>query len=391
MKIKHKVPTLVSMWMLDVFCCAFGCVSLLFLVHSRQANDKAQEYQEALTNHQKLLDYANDEKNALLIHLMQLQDEKDILQSKYDQSIDELARRNRENEQLTRLLDDQKKNEKQLQSSLSQREAELRSLYRSLQAEQAQVAELKDRIARLENQVGRLQAFIVDLHRESERRVIQLQKRLDNRFGGIEIAGRNVVFIVDISGSMSKKDTNTPDPTKWPMVIDTVCNFMNDARMMEQYQVIVFSSSARWLFNDNGAWRTFRGEESIKEVRKALSEINPFDDTNLYAAFNLAFKLRSQGLDTIYLFSDGLPTTGPGLTREDEMRQPALSEIERNDKLGRYVLDTLSREWNQPLGPEGQRVRIHAVGFYFDSPALGAFLWNLARQNGGTFVGMSKP
>ncbi|MCS7159465.1 MAG: vWA domain-containing protein, partial [Gemmatales bacterium] len=258
-------------------------------------------------------------------------------------------------------------------------------------AEQAQVAELKDRIARLENQVGRLQAFIVDLHRESERRVIQLQKRLDNRFGGIEIAGRNVVFIVDISGSMSKKDTNTPDPTKWPMVIDTVCNFMNDARMMEQYQVIVFSSSARWLFNDNGAWRTFRGEESIKEVRKALSEINPFDDTNLYAAFNLAFKLRSQGLDTIYLFSDGLPTTGPGLTREDEMRQPALSEIERNDKLGRYVLDTLSREWNQPLGPEGQRVRIHAVGFYFDSPALGAFLWNLARQNGGTFVGMSKP
>src|SRR6476646_10602670 len=34
---RHRPPTLVSMWMLDVFCCALGCVTLLWLLNTRQA------------------------------------------------------------------------------------------------------------------------------------------------------------------------------------------------------------------------------------------------------------------------------------------------------------------------------------------------------------------
>src|SRR4029077_20023614 len=37
MRVRHKTPTLVSMWMLDVFCCALGCVTLLWLLNTRQA------------------------------------------------------------------------------------------------------------------------------------------------------------------------------------------------------------------------------------------------------------------------------------------------------------------------------------------------------------------
>ena len=37
------------------------------------------------------------------------------------------------------------------------------------------------------------------------------------------------------------------------------------------------------------------------------------------------------------------------------------------------------------------RVRINAVGFFFESPDVGAFLWALSRENDGSFVGMSRP
>src|SRR5262249_17810671 len=48
MRIRHKQPQLVSMWMLDVFCCALGCVTLLFLLNSRMASDEAAANKTAL-------------------------------------------------------------------------------------------------------------------------------------------------------------------------------------------------------------------------------------------------------------------------------------------------------------------------------------------------------
>jgi hypothetical protein len=36
------------------------------------------------------------------------------------------------------------------------------------------------------------------------------------------------------------------------------------------------------------------------------------------------------------------------------------------------------------------RVRINTIGFFFESPDVGAFLWALARAHDGSFVGMSK-
>ena len=36
-------------------------------------------------------------------------------------------------------------------------------------------------------------------------------------------------------------------------------------------------------------------------------------------------------------------------------------------------------------------VRINALGFFFESPDVGAFLWALAREHDGSFVGLSRP
>ena len=43
------------------------------------------------------------------------------------------------------------------------------------------------------------------------------------------------------------------------------------------------------------------------------------------------------------------------------------------------------------MASEGSRVRINSIGFFYQSPNVGAFLWNLSRENDGSFVGMSKP
>ena len=40
---RHRPPTLVSMWMLDVFCCALGCVTLLWLLKTREAGQISDE------------------------------------------------------------------------------------------------------------------------------------------------------------------------------------------------------------------------------------------------------------------------------------------------------------------------------------------------------------
>ena len=48
MRTRHKPPSLVSMWMLDVFCCALGCVTLLWLLNTREAGEQAKRAGSAL-------------------------------------------------------------------------------------------------------------------------------------------------------------------------------------------------------------------------------------------------------------------------------------------------------------------------------------------------------
>ena len=58
--------------------------------------------------------------------------------------------------------------------------------------------------------------------------------------------------------------------------------------------------------------------------------------------------------------------------------------------LGRHVRRKLKEQWNKPTG-RAERVKINTIGFFYESPDVGAFLWALARENDGSFVGMSRP
>ena len=254
-------------------------------------------------------------------------------------------------------------------------------------------AAMRAQVKDLTKKVDDANTTIIDLQGDKAKladKYDKLQKDTEARFAGIVTSGKRVVLLVDISGSMAKKDTETADPTKWPIVCETVAKVMRSVAGLDKYQVIIFSSSAKWLIG-SGEWVDYQGEKSIESVKTALLAVKPYDDTNLHAGLEKAFSLRDPGgLDTIYLFSDGLPTSGPGLTVAQQTASPPLKEIERSEILGKHIRRTLNENWNRPLAGR-PKVKIHAVGFFFESPDVGAFLWALARENEGSFVGMSKP
>ncbi len=446
MKTRHKPPSLVSMWMLDVFCCALGCVTLLWLLSTREAKSQAARNADAVTllartegdlkarqaeliatradldrtrrklnadledlqgrylatvaerdaNAEKLASAAADlattrgdlmrsltkatELDDLLARKQKLADAAAVKLTASETSAADLAKLLREK---SRERDDLTLQAKKAVDQLNDLDAKLKSAAAAADAASLNLAAMR----KTGDELATARASIIDLQGQKAKladKYDKLKAESDSRFAGIALTGRRVVFLVDISGSMKLIDDKTPAPDKWPTVIETLAKVMRSLPELEQYQVILFSRDAKPL--SAPGWQPYRGEATVKEVQAALLKVNPDGDTNMYDALDLAFRLRPSGLDTLYLLSDGLPTSGPGLTPEQER---TVGASERSDRLSKHILRTLRATWNPPAG--GARVRINAVGFFFESPEVGAFLWALARDNDGSFVGMSKP
>src|SRR5207302_9706957 len=70
----------------------------------------------------------------------------------------------------------------------------------------------------------------------------------DNRFAGIQLTGRRVVFLVDMSGSMDYIDEKTRAPEKWSGVRETLAKIMRSLPNLEKYQLILFSDKVQFPF-----------------------------------------------------------------------------------------------------------------------------------------------
>jgi hypothetical protein len=220
----------------------------------------------------------------------------------------------------------------------------------------------------------------------STKDIASLKEKVERRFEGISLEGKKICFLIDISGSMVMRDSKTNDPEKWAKVVATIERVAGSLADAESYQVILFSTDVNYLFKGTKReWLPFDKATSPKKIGDALRAVKPEGGTNLYAGLEEAFELRRKGLESLYVFSDGLPTEGPGLSDADAR----LSDALQSERLGRIIRNRLMTLWNPPI--LGRRVSINAIGFYFDSPDVGAFLWSLARENDGSFVGMSRP
>jgi hypothetical protein len=164
---------------------------------------------------------------------------------------------------------------------------------------------------------------------------------------------------------------------------DQVVKIMKSLPDLKQYQVILFSDKVRYPFGEKGKWLKYDAKTSSAVVLKGLRAVKPKEETNMYDAFEEAFSFREKKLDTIYMFSDGLPNAGKGLPASSGN----LTEQQQSEILARYIRARLKNVWNAPMKDQ-PKVRINTIGFFFESPDVGAFLWALAREHEGNFVGI---
>jgi hypothetical protein len=488
-RIRHKIPSLFSLSMVDVLCCALGCVILLWLLGARQAQDESDQRlteTEALRlearaerersekrlagereQSEKRLAGERDRAVALEARLAEriraLEEVRDGLQGKLADErkrASDLDRKLKTSQaRVSNLeadvrsgaarLDVERKRMGRLDRKLSDAEAGLKGLRgdlerarvredrdrrdavemrRTIDARQRDLSALnrtleeartarsklektlaardkelqgarlyKDRLVAAEERERYLEKQLKERHtamQEADKSLTALRRRATaleatarSRFAGIELTGKRVVFLVDISGSMVRLDENTKAPGKWLEVRNTVARLMRSLAELEKFQVVLFNNKIAYLMGSEGKWIDHEGEASVKKVQDALAKVTVRGGTNMYAALDAAFRYRKDGLDAVYLLSDGLPNQGEGV---DPARLKTMRELERGTMLGRYIRRKLKVDWNrEEKGRE--RVKINAIGFFYESPDLGAFLWALARENEGSFVGMSKP
>lgn len=278
----------------------------------------------------------------------------------------------------------------QLRADRDAMEADLRRNSKQLASTREQITSLeKDLLAQARKMIISNRT-ISDLRKERDTLVqirARLQNAMDQRFAGIELTGRNVIFLVDISGSMKLLQDRIEAKDKWPKVQQTLARIMRSLPNLEKFQIIAFAEETSFPLGSKDQWLPYKGPSSITATLKRLASINPTGGTDMHTALQAAFRYREKNLDTIYLLSDGLPNLGEGVPLAEAKK---LTTQEISNRLAKYLRAKLKTEWNNER-PGKSKVRIHGVGFFFESPDVGAFLWALARENNGSFVGMSQP
>jgi predicted nucleic acid-binding Zn-ribbon protein len=409
-----------SLSMLDVFCCALGCVTLLWLVNQRDAKLSAKAnsgLNETVTALRNQLRSASSERDDFSKQVQKLRGDMAAATQRVDQTAKDLAAMTRKADDSADRLSKAGEQIAMLTRESTDAQAKLRNLTAELKSDEARLAladrrmnELQSKLSETEagakamrdtasTDAARIRALETDLDAarrsmagvDSEKKdlldkLARARLAVDNRFEGIALTGRRVLFLVDMSGSMELVDANTPAPLKWAGVRETLLKVFRSLPDLEKYQIVLFSDRLLFPLGNEGKWLD-PDPKSAERVQLAMGAVRPKGNTDMYAALEAAFRYRDQGLDTIYLLSDGLPNVGEGLTADAASRMP---ETQRSEVLGRVVRTTLRTNWNAPRSGAG-RVRINAVGFFYESPDVGAFLWALARENEGSFVGMSKP
>jgi hypothetical protein len=435
---RHRIPTIFNLSMVDVLCCALGCVILLWLLNLREAKQRTEsagQISELLAQTKAKLDETdlaraaaltsaetadreraateaarqamNQELQAANVRLATLNKSLQDLQGQYAANADRLAKKTKEQLDLSKQLAAAQQRIDELDVLVRDKETKVKAAARSAddlaerlrdldarlkdaRATAGQVPGLKNEVRSAQEKLTRAEASVAALLEDKRSLTDQANRAraaAENRFAGIALTGRRVVFLVDMSGSMELVDENTEAKEKWSGVRETLTKIMRSLPDLEKFQVILFATNVSYLLANENRWLDYDPVTSSATVAEALAKIKPKGNTDMYKAFQAAFRFRDAGLDTIYLFSDGLPNVGYPLTAEQTR---TLKETERSEILSKYIRRTLKTDWNRSV-PGRDRVRINAVGFFYESPDVGAFLWALAREHDGSFVGMSKP
>ena len=192
---------------------------------------------------------------------------------------------------------------------------------------------------------------------------------------GITAYSRRILYVIDVSGSMNEAGGGAEG---LPRVDDAKKELLRSIRELDSgcaFTVYAFGDSVQ-------KWKPALAKATADAKEDARGWIDALDAaswTNTYAALEEALRASAanpkndmgsdyaQAADTIFLLTDGAPTTPQGKP-VDASGRPEWNR----------VIDAV-RDWNR-----GKRVVIHAVGV--GDTIQAEFLATLARENGGRFV-----
>lgn len=163
-------------------------------------------------------------------------------------------------------------------------------------------------------------------------------------FYGVRIFARNVIFVLDISGSMDI-----------PQAILQLQNAYHSLKEGESFNIILYSDTA-YKWNDNVQLANDdnknRADKWLKMMRRGGG------GTNMYEGLRLALETAREGKDTIYFLTDGIPNKG--------------KIVDQNGLLQAVV------NWNN-----NKSIVVNTIGI--GSHQAQAFLESLAAQNSGIY------
>jgi len=226
---------------------------------------------------------------------------------------------------------------------------------------------------------------------EIDPKKVDLSEREEDRTGvglfGLELSGRNIAFILDISGSMVATDPLTPEQLEKLRRSTGVAGKEHELEqelLEERRRILRAKKELRKVVEGLGEDRNFNLIAYSTEVSRWQEMLAPADEKRRSSAIAFIEALEADGItvtdlalqealsdpriDTIYLITDGAPThvglTGPGLP-------PDAKEL-----MERILVET--KAMNHLRG-----VRIFTLGF---EGAEEEFLEQLSAENGGRYV-----
>src|SRR5262249_41099665 len=147
---------------------------------------------------------------------------------------------------------------KGLQKEISQRMQGLQDAEKGLAARDRDLDRTRKDLDAARRAVAALEDEKKGLVTEAER----VRAAADNRFAGIQLTGRRVVFLGDMSGSMEYVDEKTLAPDKWSGVRETVAKIMRSLPNLEKYQVILFSDKVTYPLGGETGWLDYDGKSA---------------------------------------------------------------------------------------------------------------------------------
>ncbi len=293
---KTREFTTFSLSFLDIMCCGFGAVLLIFL----------------LMNH--AVDLRSTELNVNLLSEVNMLEE-DVAEGKEGQ----VRLRNTLSELDQKMVEAQGQAARITQDK-DQYEAQIEQRKRDGYTDSSDIETLKAELLALEAQVKELQQASKNDGGSNARAITGEGNR--QYLTGLKLGGQHIAILLDTSASMladklvqiirlrNMNESIQRKAQKWTQSLNTVDWLTAQLPVASKYQVITFNTAAKVaLPGTESKWLEVADQAQMASVSGALRKITPSGGTSLENAFLALHKL-SPAPDNIILITDGLPTQG---------------------------------------------------------------------------------